>query len=253
MPSGYDLLQGGGGVNGVSGTLNLPADMTSGARELDMSELLTEEALELIRSEHPEGPMRGLLVKLGDAPNLRLSNVDVEINDRHRGSLLHVACRLKLIRAASKLIEGGANLEFLDYYGRTPLHVAVEQLDLQMARLLIMSGANVNAATDAGGYTPLNLMCRNPNHGDPDETPLLKMLLENNADVNRVDADGKTPLINACENNNTDIVRILLEKNADVDKPGADGRTPLDVAASEGNRGIIRLLRESKEGADMEF
>ena len=50
------------------------------------------------------------------------------------------------------------------------------------------------------------------------------------ADINEENADGKTPLVIACENYRVEIVRMLLDHHADVSKPDVNGYTPLMLA-----------------------
>jgi hypothetical protein len=60
---------------------------------------------------------------------------------------------------------------------------------------------------------------------------VLRKLLENNAQVNRVCSDGATPLYMACRTGNLGAVNNLLEFNAEVDKKSSpDFETPLVIA-----------------------
>ncbi|OUM68515.1 hypothetical protein PIROE2DRAFT_34857, partial [Piromyces sp. E2] len=61
---------------------------------------------------------------------------------------------------------------------------------------------------------------------------IVSKLLEKNADVNVIDKDSNTPLIDAINGGNTDIINLLLEKNADLSKRDKDLNTPLMVAVS---------------------
>ncbi|OUM61217.1 hypothetical protein PIROE2DRAFT_23188, partial [Piromyces sp. E2] len=59
------------------------------------------------------------------------------------------------------------------------------------------------------GITPLISVCVN------DDFDVIKMLVDQGADVNKESLYGFTPLINACKNNNFDIVEYLVENGAD--------------------------------------
>ena len=81
----------------------------------------------------------------------------------------------------------------------------------------------------------------------------VKILLENNADVNLTDIDGWTALMVAVGYSNNkintfEIVKLLLEKGANVNLVGEDGWTALMMAAQDPNRTInletVKLLLE---------
>ena len=62
-------------------------------------------------------------------------------------------------------------------------------------------------------------------------------------------SEGCTPLWGAAAADHLDVVKLLLEQNADVDSKTSTGSTPLRVAAHEGHLDIVRCLVES--GADV--
>lgn len=59
---------------------------------------------------------------------------------------------------------------------------------------------------------------------------IVKILIENGADVNLKDKRGSTPLYWAAFRNNFEIAKMLLEKGADVNIKNNDGATPRDFA-----------------------
>ena len=114
-----------------------------------------------------------------------------------------------------------------DYVGYPALHFAVDMNDLEMTKLLIDAGADVN------------IRARDKYDDDSLETALhsvafwgyaeiAKILIDAGADVNATDADGSTPLHSAARLTNIETARLLLENGAKVDAKDADGETPLD-------------------------
>ena len=71
---------------------------------------------------------------------------------------------------------------------------------------------------------------------------VVRVLVNQGADMEMADSVGYTPLINASFNGHLDVVRYLLEQGANRDKAECTGRTPLHVAASVGYLKIAKLL-----------
>jgi ankyrin repeat protein len=73
---------------------------------------------------------------------------------------------------------------------------------------------------------------------------ILRALVANDfVDVNKLNADGDTPLLIAVTYQQMDEVNILLaNKKIDVNKANKQGRSPLLIAASGGNREIVEAL-----------
>jgi len=136
--------------------------------------------------------------------------------------------------------------------GATALMWAVN--DVEKVRLLASHKANVNAKSKFG-KTPLLIAA-----SDDSGMPVVRMLVENGADVNAADygppsaAGGiprpnVTPLLAASSASNAEMVRYLIAKGARMDVKDAAGRTPLMKAAGEGSIELMKLLLAN--GADV--
>ncbi len=97
------------------------------------------------------------------------------------------AARNGQLEIARLLIQQGANVNGRDVWGSTPLHLAVGYPDI--VDLLIASGANVNLR-DGFGNTPLHLAVRQPF----DALTVVQKLLKAGAAVNPKNGFDKTPL-----------------------------------------------------------
>jgi hypothetical protein len=71
---------------------------------------------------------------------------------------------------------------------------------------------------------------------------VVRILVEQGADVMARDNDGKTSLHAASKKGHVEVTRFLIEHGADVTARADDGRTPLVVAAEVGNVEVIRIL-----------
>ena len=110
--------------------------------------------------------------------------------------------------------------------------------DLKMSQALLrIKGINVNKL-NAEGVTPLYVAFQNKH------TEIVKVLLEHGGDVNKA-CNGVTPLYSAALNGHTDIVKVLLEINGiKVNKPRTDGEIPLFIASRKGHTEIVKVLLE---------
>ena len=60
----------------------------------------------------------------------------------------------------------------------------------------------------------------------------------------RPDGTGLTPLTCAVEGENVEIIRLMVENGADVNQIDARLRTPLQVAEKSGNSEVIEVLKQ---------
>jgi ankyrin repeat protein len=149
----------------------------------------------------------------------------------------------KMDRAAiHALLDRGAGVNEPQADGTTALHWAVQQDDLETAKLLTGAHANVKAV-NRYGVTPLSLACTNGNGA------MVKLLLDAGADPNAALPGGETALITAARTGKVEAVRALLSHGADLRaKEGRRQQTALMWAAAEGNVEVVEALIEA--GAD---
>ena len=119
---------------------------------------------------------------------------------------LHLAAFFGKTEAARTLIDSGAAV---DVYSRNdllvqPLHSAAAGRHHEVCRLLIATGADVNA-TQRHGFTPLHAAAQ---HGDDE---LVELLLSAGADPSAQRDDGQTPADTADAAGHVDIARRLRE------------------------------------------
>ncbi len=125
--------------------------------------------------------------------------------------------------------------------GFTPLHLAVFFGNLDIARLLVESGANVNAeAKNPMHVRPLHSAVAG--HGDLRQ--IVQLLLEHGADVNARQEKGFTSLHGAAQRGDADAAQLLLGYGAEVNAKLDDGRTPLAMTREEGREAGSKEDRE---------
>ncbi|CAG2204336.1 ANKRD50 [Mytilus edulis] len=125
-----------------------------------------------------------------------------------------------------------------DENGNTTFIIVCLRGYAELVDLFISFGADVDARN--GWFTPLTAACRDGHLGTVES--LLEKGSTENYDINSVDAQGRTALLIACEENYTKIVKLLLDNYADVCKYDLEERTPMHAARIAGNYYIVNML-----------
>ncbi|XP_020712175.2 transient receptor potential channel pyrexia-like [Athalia rosae] len=143
--------------------------------------------------------------------------------------------------------EIGKNLPLPECWGRTALHQAVKAGHVEVVRLLVDAGANVDAKDDRG-VTPIHLAAVNIHANNPIEMDryekIIDILVSAFASINLVHPDtGTTALHHAVTLGNKKAIMRLLRGGA---SPSAHctctGITPLHIAAGTGVVEVLELL-----------
>jgi ankyrin repeat protein len=146
---------------------------------------------------------------------------DVDLGDPTDVSPLSVAMLNANWDIAKRLVEAGADVNHWDWFGRAPLHIAVENMRI------------------ANNANPLDV--DHPNEATGKE--LVKMLLDRGANPNQQQhvgatglgaaADrGLTPFLIACGTGDIELVKLMLERGANPKLATSDGRGPIIMAVS---------------------
>ena len=144
----------------------------------------------------------------------------------------------------------------------TALHAAVEMHSVEVAKLLIEHGADLEARSREG-YTPLMYSFQAGWYLD---LPMIELLLDSGANPNAVPADvptevpederggwmTSTPLMYACDSSFikdspwslVDVVRLLLRHGADPNRVNGNGETALSLSMLRYRHEVVAVLLE---------
>ena len=152
---------------------------------------------------------------------------DIDIKCPKYGSTpLMYAVQAGHLDCVNLLIDHGANVTATNNIGNTALHFSVESHKIDIVKLLIKNGANINAVTSTRKRSPLHrAFTRYCN------TSLIIELINNGADINIQDDDGKAPLHFAMEGGLIEVASLLISKGAHLNAKTNAGNTPLHIAA----------------------
>jgi ankyrin repeat protein len=118
----------------------------------------------------------------------------------------------------------------MDAAGRTELHYAALANDLSAVEARLIAGDDPNAA-DWDGFTPLHFAAQGS------AVEVARVLLDHGAEVDRVNAYGNTPLFAAVFNSRGDgsLIGLLRRRGADPIQHNRSGQTPVGLARSVAN------------------
>jgi ankyrin repeat protein len=155
---------------------------------------------------------------------------------------LHAACYYNKPSIARLLLEFNPNLETpITHDGYRPLHKAAESGSVEVVKLLVDNGADIEARSN-GLATPL-WVAANRNRRSA-----VRFLLDQKAQIEAADKFNNTPLHGAVNAGHCQLVRELLADGAKYDTQNNAGKTPLYSAAQSGREDVLRCLLE--QGAD---
>ncbi len=156
---------------------------------------------------------------------------------------LHAASVKGHLEVASLLLESGADPNSRDHLGRVPLHrvsqggqLVTLESSLEIARLLVNCGAKANVTDNDQCDTPLHAAARS---GYRD---IVELLVGSGTSLDVRNKIHQTPLHLACGNGRLDASRLLIERGSDINSRDDDGFIPLHTASRFGHVEAARLL-----------
>ena len=145
-----------------------------------------------------------------------------------------------------QLIKEGHDVNAKNNGGKTPLHVAVGALDLnlEIISLLLKHGADVNAK-DRDGNRPLHFLGETNNFKENTKTDIqvISLLLKHDADVNARNNRERT-ILHRSNRLSLGIIHLLLKHGADVNAKDKREETPLYSLISEASESNCSILFE---------
>jgi uncharacterized protein len=152
------------------------------------------------------------------------------------GAELDAAAKNGRVFKVNELLAQGADANFRNEHGATPLIEASIRGFQATVKTLLNHGANVDAADSTSGATALSFAALTG------QWETVELLLRCGADINAKDFDGRTALFEAALSGRLKVVAILLERGADIHVRDIGGRTALTEANVWGEAEVAELL-----------
>ncbi|XP_066982864.1 ankyrin repeat domain-containing protein 50-like isoform X2 [Macrobrachium rosenbergii] len=146
---------------------------------------------------------------------------DYIVNPEDQKTLLMLAAQWERSTVVNALLEAGANVNSMDLNSKTALIWAIDARasSIPAVTALLEGDADVSLPP-APLWSPLHHAAK---FG---ASSIITAILQKNPDVNREDADGKTPLIVAADYSQN-VLQLLIDAGADVDHEDDNGYTAL--------------------------
>ncbi len=157
--------------------------------------------------------------------------------DRQITYALHQASSSGDVNALKALLDKGAYVNTVSE-GYSPLFLAIHDGHTEAVRLLLERGANPNLTDINSGHRAALHFASEYNR-----TEIAKILLVHGADLHRkTKYTGETPLVMAVVRRHFELAEMLLEKGANINDQNAEGNTALHVAASRYDNVTTKFL-----------
>jgi ankyrin repeat protein/L-ascorbate metabolism protein UlaG (beta-lactamase superfamily) len=137
---------------------------------------------------------------------------------------LHTAATAGQVEIAKLLLDAGADVDGLDSDGSTPLHCAAVSRKPEMVRFLLSRGADVNRRDRNGAYS----LSFAASGGD---SACTRMVLDAGADLNLFSAQGTTLLHYACSRGFWWLADAVIAAGGDINRGDRSGVTPLHMVS----------------------
>jgi ankyrin repeat protein len=216
----------------------------------------SQHAIDLLKAGDTDG-LRQLLERNSTSSEARdASGVSLLMHCLYRGRLdlaelvaskkepldIFEACSLGRIDRVKELIGDASAVNTYSKDGFTGLHFACFFGQPETAKLLIESGAPVDAvATNPTKVMPLHSAAAARN------LEAARCLLEHGAPVNARQQGGWVPIHSAAQNGDRPMVELLLKHGADPALTNDPGKTPSMVAREKGHEEIAALLERETQ------
>jgi ankyrin repeat protein len=195
--------------------------------------LLTSNGADLeARDNEGNTPFMEAIIMGRREPMERLAALGADPNTRNiRGDTpLHIAATQDRTDIVGLLLGLGAKIHAKNILGKTPFQIALETSPRMVSVMLTRDWIGVS---DDSGHSPLHIAILS-NAG----TNIVETMIRLGVRVSAIDADGKTPLALALDQEKWDQAKLLSDAGSNVFAVAGDGKCPAEIALIKGRDAI---------------
>lgn len=166
----------------------------------------------------------------------KLSNLN--IYSKNGKTPLHIAASKGYDSVIKKLVEKGADVNLTDKDGKTPLHISAHHSNEKAIAELLKAPKIQIDKVDNFGQTALHITAfQNSNN-------CAQLLMSSGCNINLCDNFGQTALHIAAYNKNTNLIRNLIDRNANTEIKDINNLRPIDIAGINEDISSLKNLHE---------
>ncbi len=171
------------------------------------------------------------------------TGISVDFKDENHASLIATSIEGGYLEIVKILINHGLDVNApINRFGETPLLRSLSEKQIEIVCFLLDSGADPNLA-DQIGFSPLMSASAG---GD---TEMIELLISRGADQNQISDRGRSPLLAAVASDQVIAINWWLANGANPEQRDANGSTALIIAAKGGKLAATQTLLD--HGADI--
>jgi len=203
--------------------------------DLPRVEQMIQRNSSLVNAKDPQGMSPVIVATYYNQSNIanRLIQSGAELN------LYEASMTGRLETVKEMVSKKPADANSLSSDGFSALHLASFFGQIEVAKFLMQSGADVNSVSK-------NMMKVTPLHSAAahNQVEIVELLLKHGAKVNAKQEGGFTALHAAAQSGNLELAKLLLKNGAEQQAKSDKGKTPLDLTKEEGREAGPKEGRE---------
>ncbi|KAG7306284.1 hypothetical protein JYU34_008884 [Plutella xylostella] len=173
---------------------------------------------------------------------IRDHNAMIDVLTLKKQTPLHLAAGNGQIEVCKLLLELGANIDATDEMGQKPIHAAAQNNFSEVAQLFLQQHPNLVMATTKDGNTCAHIAAI---QGSVKVIEELMKFDRTGVISARNKLNDSTPLQLAAEGGHADVVRVLVRAGASCTDENKGGLTAVHLAAQHGHTNVLDVMRST--------
>ncbi|XP_045533484.1 serine/threonine-protein phosphatase 6 regulatory ankyrin repeat subunit B [Pieris brassicae] len=173
---------------------------------------------------------------------IRDHNAVIDVLTLKKQTPLHLAAASGQIEVCKLLLELGANIDATDELGQKPIHAAAQNNYSEVVQLFLQQHPNLVMATTRDGNTCAHIAAM---QGSVKVIEELMKFDRTGVISARNKLNDSTPLQLAAEGGHADVVRVLVRAGASCTDENRAGLTAVHLAAEHGHTNVLDVMRST--------
>ncbi|XP_047530472.1 serine/threonine-protein phosphatase 6 regulatory ankyrin repeat subunit B [Vanessa atalanta] len=173
---------------------------------------------------------------------IRDHNAMIDVLTLKKQTPLHLAAASGQIEVCKLLLELGANIDATDELGQKPIHAAAQNNYSEVVQLFLQQHPNLVMATTKDGNTCAHIAAI---QGSVKVIEELMKFDRTGVISARNKLNDSTPLQLAAEGGHADVVRVLVRAGASCSEENRSGLTAVHLAAEHGHTNVLDVMRST--------